>query len=154
MADDKKSLSARLRVKPGERFKLAKQDTRGEDLFTGKDAKEKVKAATAEDAAAIDQLQDRLFAEAKRSLLVVLQGIDCSGKDVISPEDSAAIFPDTFSVGQRVARFLQLRQCPENRLGSFDVQNSDARFRLSQCLGDSDTENRVLEHRFDSQGSA
>jgi polyphosphate kinase 2 (PPK2 family) len=26
-------------------------------------------------------LQDRLFAEGKRALLVVLQGIDCSGKD-------------------------------------------------------------------------
>ena len=26
-------------------------------------------------------MQDRLFAEGKRALLVVLQGIDCSGKD-------------------------------------------------------------------------
>jgi PPK2 family polyphosphate:nucleotide phosphotransferase len=33
------------------------------------------------DAEAIDGLQDRLFAERRRALLVVLQGIDCSGKD-------------------------------------------------------------------------
>jgi PPK2 family polyphosphate:nucleotide phosphotransferase len=33
------------------------------------------------DAMAIDALQDRLYAEGKRALLVVLQGIDCSGKD-------------------------------------------------------------------------
>lgn len=34
-----------------------------------------------EDAAAIDALQDRLFAEGTRALLVILQGTDTSGKD-------------------------------------------------------------------------
>lgn len=101
MAADKKSLSALLRVKPGERFKLAKQDTRGEDLFPGKDAKDKVKAATAADAAAIDILQDKLFAESKRALLVILQGIDCSGKD----GTVRAVFNTCGPIGVKVAPF-------------------------------------------------
>lgn len=100
MADDK-TFSALLRVKPGERFKLAKQDTRGEDLFPGKDAKDKVKAATAEDAGAIDVLQDKLFAESKRSLLVILQGIDCSGKD----GTVRAVFNTCGPIGVKVAPF-------------------------------------------------
>jgi PPK2 family polyphosphate:nucleotide phosphotransferase len=33
------------------------------------------------DAEKIDELQNQLYAEGKRSLLVILQGIDCSGKD-------------------------------------------------------------------------
>lgn len=41
------------------------------------EAKEKL----AQDADAIDKLQERLFAEGKRALLVILQGTDTSGKD-------------------------------------------------------------------------
>jgi len=63
---------------PGRRFSLAKIDPRDEDGFTDKEA---AKAQAAADAEVINQLQDRLFAEGKRALLVVLQGIDCSGKD-------------------------------------------------------------------------
>jgi PPK2 family polyphosphate:nucleotide phosphotransferase len=59
-------------------FKLADVDPRDK---CGLDDKDKAKLKTAEDAAAIDALQNRLFAEGKSSLLVVLQGIDCSGKD-------------------------------------------------------------------------
>jgi PPK2 family polyphosphate:nucleotide phosphotransferase len=59
-------------------FRLKDVDPR--DTCRLKD-KETAKAQTEADARAIDQLQDRLFAEGKRSLLVVLQGIDCSGKD-------------------------------------------------------------------------
>lgn len=59
-------------------FKLSDVDPRDK---CGLDDKDKVKALTAEDAIAIDALQNRLFAEGKRALLVVLQGIDCSGKD-------------------------------------------------------------------------
>jgi PPK2 family polyphosphate:nucleotide phosphotransferase len=59
-------------------FKLKNIDPRDK---CGLEDKDKAKAKTAEDAVAIDALQNRLFAEGKRSLLVVLQGIDCSGKD-------------------------------------------------------------------------
>ncbi|WP_119393101.1 polyphosphate kinase 2 family protein [Taklimakanibacter lacteus] len=62
----------------GRNFALAKVDPRDDSAFAGK---EKAKAQIAEDAEAINQLQDRLYAEGDRSLLVVLQGIDCSGKD-------------------------------------------------------------------------
>jgi polyphosphate kinase 2 (PPK2 family) len=73
-----KSLAERFRVAPGKAFKLASVDPREAAPF---DDKDKTKAQTEKDAEAIDGLQDRLFAEGKRALLVVLQGIDCSGKD-------------------------------------------------------------------------
>lgn len=63
---------------PGKRFDLSKHDPRDASAFKDKD---KTKAQVADDAVAIDGLQNRLFAEGKRALLVVLQGIDCAGKD-------------------------------------------------------------------------
>jgi PPK2 family polyphosphate:nucleotide phosphotransferase len=71
-----KALSDAFRITSGKGFDLSKIDSRGTCGFDDA-AKEK----TAKDAEAIDKLQDRLFAEGKRSLLVVLQGIDCAGKD-------------------------------------------------------------------------
>lgn len=43
--------------------------------------KAKAKVETAADIAEIDRLQEILYAQAKRSVLVVLQGLDASGKD-------------------------------------------------------------------------
>jgi PPK2 family polyphosphate:nucleotide phosphotransferase len=70
-------LRAALRVAPETRIRLADIDpgaTHGWD---------KEAAATALDArlARLGDLQDRLWAEARRSVLVVLQGIDAAGKD-------------------------------------------------------------------------
>ena len=62
----------------GKSFTLAKIDPRDDSAFVGKD---RAKTQIAEDAQAINQLQDRLYAERDRGLLVLLQGIDCSGKD-------------------------------------------------------------------------
>ena len=73
-----KSYSEQFRITSGKGFDLSKFDTR--QTFGLKD-KDEAKVQTAEDAVAIDSLQDRLFAEGKRALLVILQGIDCSGKD-------------------------------------------------------------------------
>ncbi len=78
MANGKKAFGADFMAEPGKRFELANCDPKGAKYALDKD---KAKTATVEDAAAIDALQDRLFAEGKRSLLVILQGIDCSGKD-------------------------------------------------------------------------
>jgi PPK2 family polyphosphate:nucleotide phosphotransferase len=50
---------------------------------------------------AIDELQNRLFAEGKRALLVVLQGIDCSGKD----GTVRAVFNTCGPIGVRIAPF-------------------------------------------------
>jgi PPK2 family polyphosphate:nucleotide phosphotransferase len=75
---DWKKIDAAVRIEPGAKAGLADRDPEGDGLFADKDeAKDHVK----ECAKAIDALQDRLFAEQKRAMLVVLQGIDTSGKD-------------------------------------------------------------------------
>lgn len=73
-----KTKISRWRVKPGSRTRLADIDP-GDTA--GLPDKAAAKERLAEDAAAIDRLQDRLFAEGQRALLVVLQGMDTSGKD-------------------------------------------------------------------------
>lgn len=75
---DWKSIDAAVRIEPGAESKLSKRATSCDELFPDKAA---AKKATARCAKAIDALQDRLYAEQTRSLLVVLQGIDTSGKD-------------------------------------------------------------------------
>lgn len=67
-----------LVVNPGSRVKLKDIDPREVDFLGDEDA---VRAKLAEDVVAIDRLQDRLYAEGKRALLVVLQGTDTAGKD-------------------------------------------------------------------------
>jgi PPK2 family polyphosphate:nucleotide phosphotransferase len=78
MPKDWKKLDRAVRVDPKAAVSLAEWTTLGEDLFPDRDVAEK---ALKECAKAIDRLQDRLYAEQKRALLVVLQGIDTSGKD-------------------------------------------------------------------------
>lgn len=64
-------------------FELKARDTRGDKLFENKkDAKASLEA----DALAINDLQDALFACKTGSLLVILQGIDTSGKDGTAKE--------------------------------------------------------------------
>lgn len=75
---DNSSFAATFAAGPGKAFKLSSRDPRDQSAFADK---AKAKEQTAEDAVAIDALQDRLFAEGKKALLVVLQGTDCSGKD-------------------------------------------------------------------------
>ena len=72
-----KSVRKALIAEPGEKFKLDKRPTRHRDIF---DDKDEARASLAEDAAQINELQDRLYGESKRALLVVLQGMDTSGK--------------------------------------------------------------------------
>jgi PPK2 family polyphosphate:nucleotide phosphotransferase len=70
-------LRAALRVQPGTRVRLARLDpgaTHGWEKETAGEELDRQHARLAE-------LQDRLWAEAKRSVLVVLQGIDAAGKD-------------------------------------------------------------------------
>ncbi len=73
-----KTISETFRLTSGKGFDLSKLDPRATGEFKDKDS---TKADTAKDAEKIDELQNRLFAEGKRALLVILQGIDCSGKD-------------------------------------------------------------------------
>ena len=75
---DWKKIDAAVRVEPGTAAPLRDRDPLGDALFPDKDdAKEHTERCAEE----IDALQDRLYAEQTRSLLVVLQGIDTSGKD-------------------------------------------------------------------------
>jgi len=64
-------------------FSLKDRDTRGEALF---ESKKDAKASLEEDALKINELQDALFACKGGALLVVLQGIDTSGKDGATKE--------------------------------------------------------------------
>lgn len=72
------ALEQAIVVEPGTAAALTARDPVGAGLFAEKDEGQ---ASLKEDAEAIDALQDKLFAERSRALLVVLQGIDTSGKD-------------------------------------------------------------------------
>ena len=71
------ALREKLRVKPGSRVRLADLDpgaTHGFDKVSAEPIVERKMTDLA-------SLQDRLWAESKHSVLVVLQGIDAAGKD-------------------------------------------------------------------------
>ena len=72
-----KSVRSALIAEHGEPFDLSGRATRDETLF---EDKKEARASLTQDAAAIDELQDKLYAEGARALLVVLQGMDCAGK--------------------------------------------------------------------------
>ncbi|MEZ5995986.1 MAG: polyphosphate kinase 2 family protein [Hyphomonadaceae bacterium] len=78
MKIDFEALDAAIRIEPGAKSGLGKRDPVCDHLFPEREAAEEATAACAK---AIDALQDRLWAERKNALLVVLQGIDTSGKD-------------------------------------------------------------------------
>jgi len=87
-------------VEPKERksFSLQDRDTRCDKLF---ESKKDAKASLDEDAIAINELQDALFACKGGSLLVVLQGIDTAGKDGTTKE----CFKYTSPLGVQVSAF-------------------------------------------------
>ena len=66
------------RLTPGKKVDLSKIDPRDTSAVGTEEA---ARAQLANDVVAIDALQDRLYAEGRRSLLVILQGTDTSGKD-------------------------------------------------------------------------
>jgi PPK2 family polyphosphate:nucleotide phosphotransferase len=70
-------LASALRVKPGSKVDLAHFDA---NQTLGHD-KESALATEAELEASLTSLQERLWAEARHPLLIVLQGIDAAGKD-------------------------------------------------------------------------
>lgn len=67
----------RYRVAPGEKVGLVKRDTREDQGLDEDQAKQIYKRNTKR----LDNLQERLFAESRQSLLVVLQAMDTAGKD-------------------------------------------------------------------------
>jgi PPK2 family polyphosphate:nucleotide phosphotransferase len=75
--DDGERLGDRLRVAPGSRVDLQGFDTRATHGWD----RTRAAALQAEQEASLTELQERLWAEGRHRLLIVLQGIDAAGKD-------------------------------------------------------------------------
>jgi len=70
------------RIRPGMRVRLDKMDPDDTGGYKKADeGKEKARATTAELIGRLGELQERLYANGEQSVLVVLQGMDTSGKD-------------------------------------------------------------------------
>jgi PPK2 family polyphosphate:nucleotide phosphotransferase len=95
-----KSFAARFRIEPGKPAQLDRRDPADVKAFPDRKAAEE---QSDKDGAAIDKLQDRLYAEQKRALLVVLQGIDTAGKDGTIRH----VFKETGPLGISVTAFRQ-----------------------------------------------
>lgn len=81
----------RYRIDKPDRFRLADfntRDTAGLNLD-----KDEVKAMVAQDAERLGELQERLYAEDKWAVLIVLQGMDTAGKDGIIEHVMAGVNP-------------------------------------------------------------
>lgn len=89
--------SALLAV-PGKPFDLSARDTGDRSLFPDK---KEARVSLKKDAAAINELQDKLYACRDRALLVVLQGMDTSGKSGVIRN----VFADTSPLGMQVEAF-------------------------------------------------
>jgi len=95
---DWRALDDAVRLKPGAKLKLTDALALGESILPDK---EEAKELLEKDAEKINELQDRLFAEGRRSLLIVLQGMDTSGKD----GTVRAVFNNTGPLGVSVTPF-------------------------------------------------
>jgi polyphosphate kinase 2 (PPK2 family) len=95
---DWRALDEALRVKPGARIKLTDAMALGDEILPDKD---EAKALLQKDAEKINVLQDRLFAEGSRALLIVLQGMDTAGKDGTVRD----VFNETGPLGVNVTPF-------------------------------------------------
>ena len=73
----RQNLEEMLRAKPRKPVKLSASDAATTHDWSIKPAKEK----TEENIRALEDLQYHLYADSRKSLLIVLQGIDASGKD-------------------------------------------------------------------------
>jgi PPK2 family polyphosphate:nucleotide phosphotransferase len=89
---------ARIRIDPGEKPRIAQRDASDDLGFKDKEhAHERLDALRAR----LEELQPRLYAEGKHSLLLVLQGLDASGKDGLI----RTVFEGLNPQGCRVASF-------------------------------------------------
>jgi PPK2 family polyphosphate:nucleotide phosphotransferase len=91
-------LEHRFRVRP-QHFTLADHDP-GDTAGLDKDASEELRA---KDLERLDALQERLYAEGRRSLLVVFQAMDAAGKDGTIEHVMSGLNPQ----GVRVTSFKQ-----------------------------------------------
>jgi PPK2 family polyphosphate:nucleotide phosphotransferase len=89
---DFKELMKHVRVEPGKPPNVASRDASDITIF---DNKEDAKLALKDISKEIDEWQDKLYAEGTRSLLIILQGMDTSGKD----GTIRSVFRDTSPLG-------------------------------------------------------
>lgn len=73
-----KDFAKQLMLKPGEKVKLSKYDA---DDTLGWEKDHKMKSSVEKAMKKLDSLQYVLYAERKRAILIVLQGLDTGGKD-------------------------------------------------------------------------
>ncbi len=83
---------------PGQPFDLSARDSGERRLFPDK---KEARISLRKDAAVIDELQDKLYANRDRALLVVLQGMDTSGKSGVIRN----VFARTSPLGLQVEAF-------------------------------------------------
>lgn len=83
---------------PGQKFKLADRSTHGRVIFTDK---HEARTSLKKDAAMIGELSEKLYANADRALLVVLQGMDTAGKS----GTIANVFGRTSPIGLQVKAY-------------------------------------------------
>jgi PPK2 family polyphosphate:nucleotide phosphotransferase len=95
---DIEDVRERFIAQPGQPFDLSARDSGDRELFPDKSA---TKDWLGDDAEAIDELQDRLYAVRDRALLVVLQGMDTSGKSGVIRH----VFADTSPLGMQIKAF-------------------------------------------------
>jgi PPK2 family polyphosphate:nucleotide phosphotransferase len=88
----------RIRIEPGQKPKLAERDPRD---TLGLPGKEEAKAELGRLVTKLEALQGRLYAEERRSVLLVLQGLDAAGKDGVV----RAVFEGVNPQGCRVHSF-------------------------------------------------
>ena len=93
-----KDFAAKFRIEPGKRAHLGRRDPGNLSAFPDRAAAEQ---QSVKDGEVIDQLQDRLYAEGRRALLVVLQGTDTAGKDGTIRH----VFKETGPIGVVVTAF-------------------------------------------------
>src|SRR5688572_6147792 len=92
----------RFLVKPGELFKLTSVDTRHSGLEP-EGSREDIEAGTVEDIEKLLELQQRLYAERQRALLVVFLATDTGGKD----STTRRVFGQVNPLGCRAVSFTR-----------------------------------------------
>lgn len=83
---------------PGKAFELSDRDTTGREIL---EDKAEAETSLKKDAAVINELKDMLYAEGRRSLLVILQGMDTAGKS----GTIKSVFSETTPLGMEVKAF-------------------------------------------------
>ncbi|MDO9355953.1 MAG: hypothetical protein Q7T55_19805 [Solirubrobacteraceae bacterium] len=93
------SITQQVRVAPGSTARLSRRDP--DDRLGLPDGKRRGRLRAAKSTARIAELQEILYAEGKQSLLLVLQGLDASGKDGVARHLLTGINPQ----GTRITSF-------------------------------------------------